>query len=161
MIGRIIGYFGVICGAAFGATVATWAQAPYPISILERNVLTPVVKPGDDVRVELVVDRRQRCDQEISRFIHDSGNDRDLESRELPSEYGRMGRDVYVVRIATSPKSPHGPAEVYSTGKAKCNPWQRYVKEVESGDPWHDYFRFGPETVHVPPKHPAMSRGEN
>lgn len=161
MIGKAFGYVGMIAGAAFGATVGVWAQQPYPISILERNVLTPTVRPGDDVRVELVVDRRQRCDQAVSRFVQYPNGDRDPTTRELPSTYGRMGRDVYVIRIPTDANAPHGPAEIYSTGKAQCNPWQRYVKEVESGDPWHDKFRFTDQTTTKPGKYDTISRGEN
>lgn len=151
MIGRMLGYIGVICGAGFGATVGTWAQAPYPVSIIERNVLTPVVKPGDDVLVEIVADRRQRCDQIINRFVQ-QGLDRWPASRDLPSAYGRMGRDVYILRVHTSPDAKFGPAEVYSTGVAECNPYQKNFRPVESGDPWHDVFAFGPETKTLPPK---------
>ena len=160
MIGKFFGWAGVFAGAVAGATVGVWAQAPYPLSILERNVLTPVVKPGDDVRVELVVDRRQRCDQNVSHFIQYPNGDRDPNSRELSSTYGRMGRDVYVVRIPTDPTAPFGNAEVYSTGRAQCNPWQRYVKEVESGDPWHGKFRFGEATITKPGKYESISRGD-
>lgn len=158
MMSKAIGWIGVIAAAAFGATVATWAQAPYPISITERTVLTPTVKPGDKARVELVVDRRSRCDQIISKFIQYPDGTRDRSSRDLPSEYGRMGRDVYVLEIQTKPDTPFGKAEIYSTGRAECNPWQTYIKAVESGDPWRDEFRFGPETVHRPGKHEQEAR---
>lgn len=161
MIGKTIGYIGVLAAAAFGATVGVWAQQPYPISILERNVLTPLVKPGEEVEIELVVDRRQRCDQIVSRFVQYANGYRDLDTRELPSTYGRMGRDIYIVKVPTNPNAPHGPAEVYSTGRAECNPWQKYIKPVESGDPWHDRFRFGNETVRKEGRYATQVRENN
>jgi hypothetical protein len=153
MIGRIIGYVGLVSAAAFGAIVGSWAQQPYPLSVIERNVLTPTVKPGEDVRVELVVDRRQRCPQIINRFVQYPNGDREPGGRDLPSTFGRMGRDVYVLKVPTNPTAPYGPAEIYSTGEARCNPYQEWVKPVESGDPWHDKFSFGPETKNIPSRH--------
>jgi len=152
MIAKSIGYFGLVCAAAAGATVGVWAQAPYPLSILERNVLTPQVKPGDPVQIELVVDRRQRCPQIINRFVQYPDGKREAAGRDLPTAYGRMGRDVYVLEVPTDADAPFGDAEIYSTGEARCNPYQEWVKPVESGDPWHDRFKFAQETVRVPSK---------
>jgi hypothetical protein len=69
MIRRAFGWLGVAAGAAFGATLAVWAQEPYPLSIIERNVLTPELRPGEKLRVEILADRRKRCEQEVTRFV--------------------------------------------------------------------------------------------
>lgn len=153
MMWRAFGWFGVFMGAVFGAIVGTWAQQPYPVSIIERNVLTPVVKPGDDLRIEVVIDRRTRCDQEITGYLQYPDGSRTAVLRELPSTYGRLGRDVYVLRVHTDPHAPMGPAERYSVGEATCNLYQSVMKHPAiSGDPWIDRFQFGPETKEIPGK---------
>lgn len=153
MIQRVFGWLGVTGGAAFGATMAVWAQAPYPISILERNVLTPELKPGDKLRVELVVDRRERCRQEVRHILQENDGDRQRLAEVYPSDFGRMGRDVFVQEIPTDPNAVYGPAEVITTAEAECNPWQRWVAPVRSGDPWRDKFTFAPETKEIPGKY--------
>lgn len=154
MIRRAFGWLGVAAGAAFGATLAVWAQEPYPLSILERNVLTPELKPGDPVRVEILADRRKRCEHEVSRFVQEPDGDRQLINRPWRADYGRMGRDAYVIEIPTDPKAPMGPGEIVSTGAAICNPWQRWFgSPVPSGDPWHDKFVFAPATKVVKGKY--------
>lgn len=160
MIGKLFGLFGVSAFAAFGATCAIWASTPYPVSVLDRHVLTPKLKPGEPLRVEILADRRKRCDQDVDRFIHMSDGTRTIISKEYPSSFGRLGRDAFVLEIATSPSAPFGPAENYTVAKAVCNLYQRVFGGVPNGDPWVDKFEFAPETVHVPPRNPDLLREE-
>ena len=154
MIRRAFGWLGVAAGAAFGATLAVWAQEPYPLSILERNVLTPEIRPGDKLRVEILADRRKRCEQEVIRFVQEPDGDRQRLIRPWQFDYGRMGRDAYVIEIPTQPDAPMGPSEVVSSAAAICNPWQRWFgNPVQSGEAWHDKFVFAPETKTVPGKY--------
>ena len=161
MMWRAFGWFGVFMGALFGGMVGVWVQEPYPLSVLERNVLTPVVKADDDLRVEIVTDRRTRCDQQVTGYLQFSDGSRTTIQRDIPSTYGRLGRDVYVLRVHIPPSAPLGPAERYSTGEAKCNLYQSvFDKPALSGDPWVDKFSVGPETEHVPGKHFAQRRSD-
>lgn len=154
MIHRFLGWIGVAAGAAVGATMAVWAQEPYPLSILERNVLTPIVKPGDKVRVEILADRRKRCEQEVTRFVQENDGDRQKIVRPWQQDYGRMGRDAYVLEVPTANDAPFGPGEIVSTAAAVCNPWQRWFgTPVPSGEAWHDKFVFGDETKTIPGKY--------
>jgi hypothetical protein len=147
MIRRVFGWFGVAAGAAFGATLAVWAQEPYPLSILERNVLTPEIKPGDPLRIEILADRRKRCDHEVTRFVQEPDGDRQAIVRPWRMDVGRMGRDA-------DARAPIGPGEAVSTGTAICNPWQRWLgSPVPSGDPWRDKFTFAPATRTVKGKY--------
>lgn len=153
MITRFAGWLGVSAAAAFGATLAVWAQTPYPVTIVERNVLTPMVKPGEFLRVEIVADRRERCDAEAVRFVQEPDGDRVPARQIYSASFGRLGRDIYVVSIPTSRETPFGPAEVVTVGQAYCNPWHRWVAPVKSGDPSYDRFLFAPETVTVKGKY--------
>lgn len=154
MMWRAFGWFGVFMGAVFGGIVGTWVQQPYPISVLERNVLTPVVKPGDDMRVEIVTDRRLRCDQTVTGYLQFADGSRTPILRELPSTYGKLGKDIYVLRVHIDTNAAKGPAERYSTGEAKCNLYQMlFDKPATSGDPWVDHFVIGDETKNLPGKY--------
>lgn len=161
MIGKIVGLIGVGASAAFGATLAVWANAPYPTSILDRHVLTPKLKPGDPLRIEITADRRKRCPQDVDRFIHMADGTRSVQSKDYPSSFGRLGRDVFIIEVATPSQAPYGPAENYTTSVAVCNPYQRLFGGVSNGDPWVDRFEFAPETVRVPPKNADLLEAEN
>lgn len=160
MIGKLFGGLGVSLFAAAGATCALWAAAPFPVSVLDRHVLTPKLKPGQPLRVEILADRRARCDQDVDRFIHMSDGTRSVLSKDYPSSFGRLGKDAFVLEIPTSPTAPMGPAENYTVSKATCNPYQKLFGGVGSGDPWVDKFEFAPETVTVPPRNPDLLREE-
>lgn len=153
MISRILGWLGMALAAGTGATIALWASAPYPVSTVERRVLTPMLRPGDALKVEVVVDRTERCESEAIRFVQEPDGDRPEVRQPYSASFGRIGRDIFVVSIPTREDTPFGPAEVVTIGRAICNPWHRYVKPVQNPEPSIDRFMFAPETVRVQGKY--------
>lgn len=152
MIQKTLGAFGLLLIAGSGAVLGGWiTNQQDPVQFLSRKVLTPQVKPGDDVKVELDNYRVLRCPQRTYRIINKPDGERTVLVEDKPAGFGKLGRDRYVASIPTPPNSPFGPATVYSYTERMCNPWE-WMFPVVYADPWTDHFEFGPETVRIPPE---------
>jgi hypothetical protein len=143
----LFGWAGVLLVAGIGAALGGWiTQGSYPVQVLSRKVLTPVVKPGDNVLVELDVFRSSRCPIDAYRVYSYPGNVRDSAIVQYKADFGKLGHDKYRIEIPTSSTANHGKASIYSYAKSRCNPWEWAVPK-ESGDPWIDSFELGPATI--------------
>lgn len=148
---RVLGGFGLFFLALCGAVLGSWiASEVKPVQFLSRKVLTPVVKPGEPVHVLLENYRVFRCPQTVYRIVNYPNETRDLVTRELPENFGKLGLDRYIAEIPTKANAVFGKANVYSYTESMCNPWQ-FIYPKLSG-PWIDEFEFGPDTVRVNPE---------
>lgn len=143
----LLGWAGLFLIAGMGAAVGGWiTQGSYPVQVLSRKVLTPVVKPGENVVVEIDVFRTSRCPIDAYRVYSYPGNVRDSAVVPYKAEFGKLGHDKYKIEIPTSATARHGKASIYSYAKSRCNPWEWLVPK-DSGDPWIDNYELGPATI--------------
>lgn len=143
-----------------GGLVGTWmTKSSYPVSVLERTVLTTQVKPGDPMKAALHVDRREQCPTRVQRYLAYSDGTRTPMTQDYESGFGPLGGDRYILRIPTSVAAPHGPAYVWSRGYASCNPIEWLPGMASESDVMVDRFLIGPETIErpVPPGFERMA----
>jgi hypothetical protein len=137
--------------AGGGAVLGGWiTNKQDPVQFLSRKVLTPVVRPGEPVKIELDNYRVLRCPQKTWRIITKPNGERTTQDDDKPAGFGKMGRDKYVTSIDTPSDSPYGQAAIYSYTARMCNPWEM-VWPVVYGE-WVDHFEFGLETKRIPPE---------
>lgn len=114
----------LIVVAACGATFGRWAsERQLPIQVLKVRVLTPVVKPDEELRVEFTIQRfRTDCAIVVTRLLLDSERGRYvLMPREFPSAPGPLGTDSYVVPVAIPKGIALGPATYRTLTSYACN----------------------------------------
>jgi hypothetical protein len=148
----LFGWAGVLLVAGIGAALGGWmTQGSYPFQVHSRKVLTPEVKPGDDVEVEIEGYRTSRCPVVAYRIVDYPNGQRSPVTRDYPQEFGKLGFDKFRIRIPTERTQAFGPGSVYSYAESRCNPWE-YLFPKSSGDPWVDQFKFAENTRHVRPE---------
>ncbi len=151
MIMRALSWAGMLLVAGVGATLGGWiTNKQDPVQFLSRKVLTPVVRPGDSVKIELDNYRLLRCPQRTWRIITKPNGERSTQSEDKPAAFGKLGRDKYIASIETPSDSPFGEATLYSYTERMCNPWE-IVWPVVYGE-WTNKFEFGPATRRVKPE---------
>jgi hypothetical protein len=151
MVRKFVGLAGMFFVAALGATVGGWVtNNTDPVQFLSRKVLTPVVKPGDAVKIELDNYRVLRCPQKTTRIVTKSDGERYVTTDDKPAGFGVLGRDRYIASAPTPQDAVFGPATMYSYTERMCNPWEM-VWPVVYGQ-WVDKFEFGPETQRIRPE---------
>lgn len=149
MIRNALSLAGLLLMAGSGAIVGGWiTNKQDPVQFLSRKVLTPVVRPGDDVKIELDNYRLLRCPQKTYRIINKPDGERSTQDEDKPAGFGKLGRDKYITSIATQASAPFGKATIYSYTVRMCNPWE-WLFPVEYGEAWVDTFEFGPETKRI------------
>jgi hypothetical protein len=152
MLRKILGGLGLGLVAACGATLGGWiTNKQDPVQFLSRKVLTPIVRPGDEVEIELDNYRVLRCPQTTYRIINYPNGRRSQQVEDKPAGFGKLGRDKYRVAVPTQDGVPFGKAYVYSYSERKCNPWE-WIFPVAYAEPWIDEFEFGAETKHLLPE---------
>jgi hypothetical protein len=143
---NVFGWAGVLLVAGIGAALGGWiTQGQYPYQVLGRKVLTPIVKPGEPVEIEIDGFRVFRCDTLVKRFVQYPDGGRTFSATAYDSEFGRLGHERYTLKIPTEQTKKLGRGYVYSYGESRCNPWEWFVPR-SAGDPWIDEFEFGPAT---------------
>lgn len=148
MINSMLKWIGVVFCGGVGVIVGGWiTNQNDPVQFLSRKVLTPVVKPGDAIKIELDNYRLQRCAQTTYRILSRPDGERVTAVEDKPAAFGRLGRDKYIASIETPQGLPYGKASLYSFTQRKCNPWE-YMFPVTYGE-WTDDIEFGPETTRV------------
>ena len=151
MLRKAIGIAGMFFVAGLGAVTGGWVTNQQdPVQFLSRKVLTPVVKPGDPIKIELDNYRVLRCPQKIWRIITKPDGERTSIAEDKPAAFGRLGRDKYIASIDTPADSPFGEGEVFSYTERMCNPWEM-IWPVVYGQ-WSDKIVFGPETKRIKPE---------
>lgn len=61
------------CLLAFSGLLGYWIQdRDPPVDILEAKILTPVIKPGDAVKVIYFLNRKRLCHVRVEQVIYDS-----------------------------------------------------------------------------------------
>jgi hypothetical protein len=152
MLRRLFGVLGLALVAGCGATVGGWiTNKQDPVQFLSRKILTPQVKPGDEIEIELDNYRILRCPQTTYRVISYPNGRRSTQVEDKPAGFGRLGRDKYRVAIPTQDGVPFGTGNVYSYTERRCNPWE-WLFPVTYAEPWTDVVQFGPETIHLSPE---------
>jgi hypothetical protein len=139
-------FFVAGCGAVLGGWVTNQQN---PVQFLSRKVLTPVVRPGDAIKIELDNYRILRCAQRTWRILYKPDGERSTIVEDKPAAFGVLGRDKYIASVDTPADVPHGKAKLYSYTERMCNPWE-YYNPVVYGE-WTDEFEFGPETIRKKP----------
>lgn len=148
---RFLGTLGLFFVAFLGTIIGSWiVSETRPVKFLERHVLTPVVRPGDEILIQLVNYREIRCPQTVYRTINYPNETRDVIVQRLPETFGKLGLDKYVVNLRTKDNASFGKGHVYSYTESMCNPWQMWWPKVSG--PWVDEIEFGPETKYVRPE---------
>lgn len=151
MINKTLGIAGLFFIAGLGAALGGWiVNQQDPVQFFSRKVLTPVVKPGDAVKVELDNYRVLRCAQRTYRVLTKPDGERSVQVPDRPASFGKLGRDKYITSIETPPDAPFGKAIIYSYTERMCNPWE-YLKPVVYGE-WTDNIEFGPQTKRISPE---------
>lgn len=152
MITRVLSWAGLLLVAGGGAVLGGWiTNKQDPVQFLSRKVLTPVVRPGDDVKIELDNYRVLRCPQTTYRIINKPDGERSVQTDDKPAAFGKLGRDKYIASVPTPSSTPFGKATIYSYTVRMCNPWE-WMFPVQYAEPWLDEFEFGPETRRVSPE---------
>lgn len=121
MIWRVLTFIGV----AFTAGVlGTWAgERDTPVYIRSVNVLTPVVRPGADLRIRYHVYRRDNCRTTLQRVLLDHQLTRYiLDDIVLWSAPGPLGDDEYTSAVPLPVKFAPGVANYRAVTKYECNP---------------------------------------
>lgn len=150
MISSVLKWLGVVLCGGIGMVVGGWVTNQQdPVQFLSRKVLTPVVKPGDPIKIELDNYRFLRCAQVTYRIVSRPDGERFTAIEDKPAAFGRLGRDKYIASVETPTGLPYGKASVYSFTQRKCNPWE-YFFPVTYGE-WTDDIEFGPETKRIAP----------
>lgn len=139
-------FFIILSGAAVGGWIINQQD---PVQFLSRKILTPVVKPGEAIKIELDNYRNLRCAQKTYRIGNRPDGERFTIVEDKPAAFGKLGRDKYVVSVDTPQNVPYGKATVYSYTERMCNPWE-WLKPVVYGE-WTDEIEFGPETKRISP----------
>lgn len=158
MIRKICAIFGCFFFCSMGGLVGSWiSKSQYPVSVLERRVITPEVAPADAARVALHVDRRDQCTVKVQRVISFSDGSRTPVTQEFEPGYGPLGGDRYILRIPIPGNAPKGPANVWSRGYAVCNPIEALPGMATPSDVWIDQFSIG-ERTKVDPLPPGFEK---
>ncbi|ABY31912.1 hypothetical protein [Methylorubrum extorquens] len=125
MITRVLSWAGLLLVAGGGAVLGGWiTNKQDPVQFLSREVLTPVVRPGDDVKIELDNYRVLRCPQTTYRIINKPDGERSVQTDDKPAAFGKLGRDKYIASVPTPSSTPFGKATIYSYTVRMCNPWE-------------------------------------
>jgi hypothetical protein len=152
---------GFVAFAAAGGTLGLWASdRRLPTVNLETKVLTPVVRPGGELRVEYKVLRyRGDCAINVDRLLFDSTKARyDLPDRSFSGSPGPTGPDTYVVPILIPSSFAQGPATYRIISRYECNAIHRLwpivtpeasVSFLVEGDPMPGFV--GPSGEQGPP----------
>lgn len=105
--------------------VIWWNEEP-PIVVLERTLLTPEVRPGEEVRVRNVVKPHKQCPVAIERWLIDSSGNKHLVASE--TRWPERTDDVYsfesVIRVPMDAFA--GAAEYHVAVRWSCNLLQKY-----------------------------------
>lgn len=118
---------------AFSVTVAvaclvgTWlginiGDRDPPTTTYEAAVITPRVRPGDDLRIKYTVRRHRACRTYMDRFIYDGENQRHILD---DVDFGpglRLGEESYVVVVKTPLDAAPGRARYTVFSSFVCNP---------------------------------------
>lgn len=121
MIWRLAAYIG------FGLTagiVGMWmSERTPPVDVLNSQVLTPIVRPGGDLRVQYEAYRRANCRSRFQRTYRDYDNARyALDDIDIWLSPAPIGRDQYVSVIPISPRAAQGQAGFRAITVYICNP---------------------------------------
>ena len=151
MIRRITLFTSAFFFCCIGGLVGSWiSKSQYPVSVLERTVLSEQIKPGDPAKIALHVDRREQCPIRVQRYLAYSDGTRTPMTQEYESGFGPLGGDRYLLRIPTSSTAPHGPAYVWSRGYSMCNPVEWLPGMATASDVMVDRFTIGEKTIERP-----------
>lgn len=140
----------VACFVLFVGGLGGWvgskiATKRYALSMIERVLLTPIVRPGEPIVLAQHVDRHDQCEILVKRVIKTSDGQRFSVKQEFDEGFGPVGGDKYKLPVPTSFAAPYGDAEMFSKAYSWCT-WLDYIWPSE-GEPWTMHFRFGPNTV--------------
>lgn len=112
-------------GLCIGAGVlGFWlSERTPPIDIYDVDLLTPIVRPGGDLKVRYYVYRRDNCRTKFQRTYRDSEGVRyALEDVDIWLSPSPLGRDEYVSLIPISPRASQGQAKFRAITVYVCNP---------------------------------------
>lgn len=116
----------VMTAIGFGATagVLGWwiAQRTPPVDLIEWELLTPVVRPGQDLKVRYSVLRRESCETRYQRTYRDGEGARFVLDEHILISTGPMGRDSYVSLVTISHRAVQGDATFRGVIMYNCNP---------------------------------------
>ena len=134
------------CGGWLGSKIQ---NKGYPLSIIERVNLTPVVKPGEAIMLAQHADRKDQCDVVVKRVIRTSSGQRMPVKQTFEEDFGPLGGDKYLLPIPTDPAATLGPAVMYSKAYSWCS-WLDYIQPSEA-ESWTLNFSFAEDTVREDP----------
>lgn len=155
----LFGWAGILLIAGVGAALGGWiTQGQYPYQVIGRKVLTPIVKPGEPVEIQIDGFRVFRCDTLVKRFVQYPDGGRSFNMTPYDADFGRLGHERFVLKVPTEPTKKLGRAYIYSYGESRCNPWEWLVPR-SAGDPWIDEFEFGQATTFRSPDDVKATEG--
>lgn len=110
------------CGALAGVIGVMIGDREPPTVIDRTEVLTPIVAPGDNLRIHYEVYRRKSCHIRVERMLLDGENARFmLPATELSGAPGPLERDSYVSVIPIPTEVTHGVGRYRAITTYKCN----------------------------------------
>lgn len=121
MIWRVLTFTGF--GLTAGVIGMWMSERTPPVDILDVQVVTPVVRPGADLRIKYSVYRRANCRSQFQRTYRDYDEVRyALEPVDIWMSPAPLGRDEYVSVVPISPKAAQGQAAFRAITVYVCNP---------------------------------------
>lgn len=146
MLGRILTF--VLFGAAAGILGYWTAERDAPTTQLSERILTPVVAPGELLKVEYQVERRKNCHVHLEQILLDGERVRwPIEDEDYEAAPGPVGHDTFVIGIEVPRRFAQGTGRYRAIRTYTCNVIHRLFWPIVVISPDVEFTVRGPPTL--------------
>lgn len=122
----------LLASGVLGSTLGFWsADREPPTRFMRSEVITKVVQPGGELRIEYSVQRLRSCQTHFDRVLYDSENARtDLQDIDFAASPGPMGESQFILTIPIPRNFAQGKGRYKTIASYICNPLQRAFSPI-------------------------------
>lgn len=114
--------------AALTGMVTYWiADRKVPVTVIERNPITPVVEQGDYFRLNMKNIRHDMCHTKVDSFLYDGMNTRIiLPAQEFVVSPSPLGYNEFGIAVKVPIDAMPGDAKYSTIVEYRCNPFHYF-----------------------------------